>query len=75
MRISVEKLDALIAARPPAVPVTARGLAELIVTIVEGGFVLALALDDATWLQRQSAGYRRYLELLFRPPGAAGRPC
>ena len=60
-----QKLDALIQARPPARPVTARGLAELVATIVEGGFVMANAMDDATWLQRQSAEYRRYLELLF----------
>lgn len=60
-----EKLAALIRARPPARPVTARGLAELITTLIEGGFVMANALADATWLQRQSAEYRRYLELLF----------
>lgn len=63
-----EKLEALIAARPPALPVTARGLAEMIATIVEGGFIMANAMNDATWLQRQSAEYRRYLEMLFRRP-------
>lgn len=36
-------------------------------TIVEGGFVMANAMEDGAWLQRQSAEYRRYLELLFRP--------
>ena len=30
-----------------------------------------LALDDPTWLQRQSAGYRRYLELSPQAPDAA----
>jgi TetR/AcrR family transcriptional repressor of nem operon len=67
-----QKLAALIAARRPTAPVTARALAEMITTIIEGGFVMALALGDATWLQRQSAEYRRYLSLLFPAPAAAG---
>jgi TetR/AcrR family transcriptional repressor of nem operon len=60
-----KKLAALIKARPPVRTATARGLAEMIATIVEGGFVMANALGDARWLQRQSAEYRGYLELLF----------
>lgn len=64
------KLAALIAARPPARPVEARALAELAISIVEGGIVLANAMQDTTWLQRQSREYRRYLELLFRPAPA-----
>lgn len=60
-----KKLAVLIKARPPARAVTARSLAEMIATIIEGGFVMANALGDARWLQRQSAEYRRYLELLF----------
>ncbi len=59
------KLSALIALRPPQEDVTARRLAEMIATIVEGGFVMANAMGDATWLQRQSEQYRRYLRLLF----------
>ncbi len=61
-----KKLAALIRARPPQRAVTARTLAEMIATIVEGGFVMANAFGDATWVQRQSAEYRRYLELLFK---------
>ena len=62
----IEKIDALIADRPPADPdVTAKRLAEMITTIIEGGFVMANAYDDATWVQRQVAEYRRYLRLLF----------
>lgn len=66
------KLAALIAARPPSEPVAARALAEMMATIVEGGFVMALALGDAAWLQRQSREYRRYLTLLF-PAGPQAR--
>ena len=61
-----KKLSALMRARPPQRPVTPRALAEMIATIVEGGFVMANAFGDATWVQRQSAEYRRYLELLFK---------
>ncbi|MGE3302333.1 MAG: TetR/AcrR family transcriptional regulator [Hyphomonadaceae bacterium] len=59
------KLEAVIAAGGAVAPVSARGLAELIVTIVEGGFVMGAAMRDAGWLQRQSAHYREYLALLF----------
>jgi TetR/AcrR family transcriptional repressor of nem operon len=59
------KLAALIAAKKPREKVTARGLAEMIATIIEGGFVMANAMGDATWLQRQSERYRNYLKLLF----------
>ncbi len=62
-----EKLEALVKARPPRVDTSARALAEMIVTIIEGGFVMANALDDARWVQRQSAQYRAYLRLLFAP--------
>lgn len=67
------KLASLIEARPPIQPVEARALAEMITTIVEGGFVMANAMGDATWLQRQSAEYRRYLELLFASPDRGAR--
>lgn len=59
------KLDALLASREPVRPVTARQLAEMIGSIIEGGFVMANALSDARWLQRQSEQFRIYLELLF----------
>ena len=62
-----EKLEALLEARPPRVETSARALAEMIVTIIEGGFVMANALGDARWVQRQSAQYRACLRLLFAP--------
>lgn len=60
-----KKLGALIAARKPKLKTNARQLAEMIVTIVEGGFIMGNAMNDATWLQRQSAQYRSYLKLMF----------
>ncbi|MCP5433597.1 MAG: TetR/AcrR family transcriptional regulator [Alphaproteobacteria bacterium] len=61
------KLAPLLAARSPVRPASARGLAELCVSILEGGFIMARAMNDATWTQRASAELRTYLELLFRP--------
>lgn len=60
------KIEALIKARPPAISVNSRQLSEMIGTIIEGGFVMTLAMKDKNWTQRQSAQYRHYLELLFR---------
>ncbi|MFN3888819.1 MAG: TetR/AcrR family transcriptional regulator [Beijerinckiaceae bacterium] len=67
IRLYEEKLEALLAVRKPRHDASARALAEMIVTIIEGGFVMANAMSDARWLQRQSAQYRDYLKLLFAP--------
>ena len=62
------KFDVLIAARPSVEKVTARQLSELLTSIIEGGFIIANAMGDATWTQRQIAEFRRYLKLLFAAP-------
>jgi len=54
---------------PPALPVTARELAEMVIAVIEGGFVLARAYGDGRLTARQSEQVRNYLELLF-----GGRP-
>jgi TetR/AcrR family transcriptional regulator, transcriptional repressor for nem operon len=50
---------------PPALPVTARQLAETIVSIIEGGLVLQRAYHDDRMTSRQSEQFRNYLALLF----------
>lgn len=60
-----EKLQALIDIRPPGDPVTARELAEMITSIIEGGFIMANAKDDPAWTQRQCDQFQRYIRLLF----------
>ena len=60
----------------PRRPVTARGLAEMIVALIEGGFIVSLSRVDATFIARQSRQFRDYLGLLFderRPARAAGK--
>jgi TetR/AcrR family transcriptional repressor of nem operon len=63
--IYVRKFHDVLDIYKPALPVTARQLAEMIVSILEGGFVLARAYGDGRLTARQSGQFRNYLELLF----------
>lgn len=62
-----QKFAALIAARPPRVPVTADDLAAMIMAIIEGGFVLSRVNKDRQGLVGPARQFRNYIELLFRP--------
>lgn len=64
------KFAALIESRPPAEEISARQLAEMITSIIEGGFIMANAMGDAAWVQRQVAEFRRYVRLLFLQQGS-----
>ncbi|MDX1485203.1 MAG: TetR/AcrR family transcriptional regulator [Alphaproteobacteria bacterium] len=57
--------DDAIAAHPPNAPVTAAELAEISMSIIEGGFILARAYKEAPFLARQSRIFRQLLESLF----------
>lgn len=59
------KFEAVLARYSPKRPTTAHGLAEMIVAIIEGGFVLSRSYDDTKFIARQSRQFRQYLELLF----------
>jgi TetR/AcrR family transcriptional repressor of nem operon len=61
------KFEAVLARQTPRRPATARDLAEMIMSIIEGGFILSRSLNDATLVARQSRQFRQYLELLFEP--------
>lgn len=63
--IYVRKFQEVIDRYEPALPVTARQLAELIVCVIEGGLVLQRAHHDADTTRRQSEQFRNYLTLLF----------
>jgi TetR/AcrR family transcriptional regulator, transcriptional repressor for nem operon len=62
------KLEAAVAAHPPAAPVDLPSLADQIFATFEGGFILARALREPAHLQAQLAHLRNYLALLFRLP-------
>ncbi|MCP4306104.1 MAG: hypothetical protein GY788_14740, partial [bacterium] len=66
--IYVRKFQEVIDRYEPAMPVTARQLAEMIVAIIEGGLVLQRAYDDVRMTSRQSEQFRNYLRLLFAGP-------
>lgn len=61
----VRKFQDVLDRYKPALPVTARQLAEMVVAIVEGGLVLQRAYGDVRLTARQSEQFRNYLELLF----------
>jgi TetR/AcrR family transcriptional repressor of nem operon len=67
--IYVRKFQEVIDRYEPAIPVTARQLAEMIVSVVEGGLVLQRAYGDVRVTSRQSEQFRNYLKLLFTGPG------
>ena len=54
-----------IAAHPPRADITAAELAEISMSIVEGGFILARSFKDADLLARESRTFRVLLETLF----------
>jgi TetR/AcrR family transcriptional repressor of nem operon len=56
----------------PLKPATAKDLADMIMAIVEGGFILSRSYADAGFIVRQSRQFRQYLELLFGVEEKAG---
>jgi len=67
--INVRKFQDVLDRYDPAMSVSARQLAEMIVSIVEGGLVLQRAHGDTETTKRRCQQFRNYLALLF--PGAA----
>jgi TetR/AcrR family transcriptional repressor of nem operon len=70
--IYVRKFQEVMDKYPPALPVSPRQLAEMIVSVIEGGLVLQRAHGDTDTTRRQSEQFRNYLKLLF--PTAATLP-
>lgn len=60
-----KKFEAVLARYRPAKPATARELADSIMAIIEGGFVLSRSFNDPLIVARMSRQFRQYLELLF----------
>jgi TetR/AcrR family transcriptional repressor of nem operon len=60
-----KKFEAVLARYRPVRPTSARELAETIMAILEGGFILARNFNDPILVTRLSRQFRQYLELLF----------
>lgn len=63
--IYVRKFQEVLDRYDAALPITARQLAEMIVSVIEGGLVLQRAHGDIDTTRRQSEQFRNYLTLLF----------
>lgn len=61
----IRKFQEVIDLYPPARPVTAKRLAEMLVSVIEGGLILERAHGNPGMAARQSEQFRDYLELLF----------
>ena len=59
------KFEAVLATRTPRMDITANQLAETIVSVLEGAFILARTYGDRHLITRQSRLFREYLKLLF----------
>lgn len=63
--IYLRKFQEILEIHRPIQPVTARQLAEMIVSVIEGALVLQRAYGNVEVTARQSAHFRAYLDLLF----------
>ena len=60
-----KKFEAVFAVRKPKLDVTPDELAETVVSILEGAFILARSYEQPELITRQSKLFRGYLKLLF----------
>jgi len=67
----IRKFQEVIDRYPPARPVTAKHLAEMLVSVIEGGLILERAYGNPGMAARQSEQFRDYLGLLFAHAGRA----
>lgn len=61
----IRKFQEVIDLYPPVKPVSAKRLAEMIISVIEGGLILERAYRNPGMTARQSEQFREYLELLF----------
>lgn len=66
-----KRFEAVLARYHPSRPATARELADTIMAIIEGGFILSRSYNDPIIVARLSRQFRQYLELLFVGRAAA----
>lgn len=60
-----EKLDQIITDHPPAKDIDLESLADMLLVIFEGAFVLSQSIQDPKTVSRQLSHYHSYLKLLF----------
>jgi TetR/AcrR family transcriptional repressor of nem operon len=60
-----QRIELILRKYPPKIEIDAGELAETIVCIIEGGFILSKSLQDAQIIARSLGQFRRYLQLVF----------
>lgn len=68
-----DRLDKVAAAYPPAEPVDLDMLADLVLSTVEGGIILARSLENRELLPQQVQLCRDYIRRIFTPPAGTAR--
>lgn len=63
----MEKLEAIVQKYPPSKEVDLESLADMLLVIFEGAFVLSQSLEDTQVIANQLSHYHSYLSLLFDP--------
>ena len=59
------RIEQIMQKYPPKIEIDARELAEMIVCIIEGGFILSKSSQDPQVIARSVRQFRRYLQLIF----------
>lgn len=67
-----QKLAAAMERHPARLDVEATDLVEMLLSVLEGSFILSRTLEDRGLVARQLGEYRNYLELLFGVAGTSG---
>ena len=60
-----DRIEQIMKKYPPQMEIDAGELAEMIMCIIEGGFILSKSLQDAKLIARSVRQFRRYLQLVF----------
>ena len=59
------RIELILQKYPPKIDVDARELAETIICLIEGGFILSKSLQDSQVITRSLGQFRSYLQLIF----------
>lgn len=62
-----QRIERIMEKYPPKIEVNPSELSEMMMAIIEGGFILSKSLKDAGLLARTTRHFRRYLQLIFEP--------
>lgn len=62
----LDKLEEVVQEHPPALEVDLKSLADMLIVIFEGAFILSQSLQESKTVARQLSHFHSYLQLLFK---------